>query len=115
MKKLIYIDRDEDYAIILCKDGHKGIAVQTIQYVDRDVPGYDKQMVTERATHVIDTNIINFISANSGGQLNDFPKEVAKAIVKSKSFLAKIKEMNKSIDGVLTNYLSAHKDLNTDE
>jgi hypothetical protein len=113
MDNIVFISKDENNAIAICKDNYNGVAVQVIRFVDQLKPSGNiySELVNIRSQQVINQIIVNVNSESK----STFKERVNNAVSESKEFLAKIKEQDSKIDGVMKDYLSQFRGLNEEE
>jgi len=108
MKKIVYIERDDNYAIILSNDSMNGVAVQVVMYVNQLTPDPNGMLVNVRNTQVVDCSTISL-----GG--DDFKERVKKQLAHSKHYLASLRKGSVEIEGVMNDYRSQFRNINEDE
>lgn len=112
MRKIVYIEKDEQNAIAVCKDNFRGIVVQLIRFVDQLKPaGLEKELTNIRTNQVVCQWEVKILDKDKKVK-EDFREDVEKAIKEAKQELAKIKNQDQKIDGLLETYYSQNKVLN---
>ena len=109
MRKMVYINKNENGGIAICKDGFNGVAIQVIRFVDQLKPtGTDGELTQHKTNVVIKQILVKHTTQN-------FKESVEKSILEAKDFMKVIALQDKDIDGVMNDYYSQNKPLNESE
>ena len=104
----IYVHKDDIAIIVLSKDHHKGIVVQLAVFVDQLAPNNQNELINHRKLSVISSTTVPVTTPS-------LKNVVAQEIQKAQALLADIHQSHRTLDGVLTDYKSAYKDINEPE
>lgn len=102
MIREVYLHKDENYAIILFRDGHKGITVQLISYMPKQAPNHENVMEEYLAHHVewsreIKVRLDDVLNKN-------FKQDLSVAISECQHKLAVLQQNHEYIEGALKDY-----------